>query len=388
MKKTKQSLPFSFSVYFWPIVILAVSGLIDSIYLSISHYRVYTDVAYRSFCAVSKAINCDTVSQSPYSIFLGVPVPVWGVVGYTLFLLFMPFTRQAEAEKKRVWPLLFLISFAFSLYSIILALISTFHIHSYCMMCILSYGINFTLLFSTWIVRRRFGEKNLLKALKQDIGFLRQMKTKAVFLFSPLLISVILLILFFPTYWNFVPPPLSNHIAHGITEDGHPWIGAENPEIVITEFTDYQCFQCKKMHFFLRNLVAKNSEKIRLVHRHYPMDHEFNPIVKQPFHIGSGTLALLGIHATDAGKFWKMNDVLFNITKDAQTIEVKELAEKVGLDLKALSYSRYDRNVRLKLIKDIKDGLKLGIGGTPSYVIDGKMYVGQIPADIIKKILS
>ncbi|MBU4035957.1 MAG: hypothetical protein KKA35_05965, partial [Proteobacteria bacterium] len=43
---------------------------------------MYTDIGYESFCAISKAINCDTVSQSPYSVFLGVPLAIWGVAGY------------------------------------------------------------------------------------------------------------------------------------------------------------------------------------------------------------------------------------------------------------------------------------------------------------------
>jgi len=64
-----------------------MAGVLDSIYLSISHYRVYTDIAYESFCAISKSINCDTVSHSPYSVFIGVLVPDRGIIKYTLFIL-------------------------------------------------------------------------------------------------------------------------------------------------------------------------------------------------------------------------------------------------------------------------------------------------------------
>ena len=83
--KTKNNTALPFAVYFWTVAFLTTAGLADSICLAISHYRVYTDVAYSSFCAISKAINCDTVSQSSYSIFFNVPVPVWGIIGYTFF---------------------------------------------------------------------------------------------------------------------------------------------------------------------------------------------------------------------------------------------------------------------------------------------------------------
>ena len=86
MKIQPKIKPLPFPVYFWSIVSITCVGLIDAIYLAISHYRVYTDIGYKSFCAVSKSINCDTVSQSAFSILLGVPVPVWGIVGYLIFL--------------------------------------------------------------------------------------------------------------------------------------------------------------------------------------------------------------------------------------------------------------------------------------------------------------
>ena len=88
-------------------------GLIDASYLSISHFRVYTDMDYRSFCAISKAINCDTVSQSPYSIFLNVPVPIWGVIGYIVVsLLLFKAWGYRNAAHKLFWPSLFIIASA------------------------------------------------------------------------------------------------------------------------------------------------------------------------------------------------------------------------------------------------------------------------------------
>lgn len=388
MKKAKQTTPFPFPAYFVTVAILAFGGLSASIYLSINHYRNYTDIGYESFCAISRAINCDTVSQSAYSILFGVPVAVWGVIGYIFFLLFLPFAWSKIAEKKRIWLLLFLVSLAFSCISIIYALISTYYIQSYCIVCMLSYGSNFFLLYYVWLIRRRFEKTGILDGLRRDIGFLWNIRKKCVSLFSPFLIGVISVVILFPDYWNFAPPPLSADIPKGITEDGHPWIGAENPELVVTEFTDYLCFQCKKMHFYLRKLVEKNPEKIRLIHRHFPMDHKYNPIVKESFHVGSGAMALLAEYAQTQGKFWEMNDILFNVDRQKDTINIKELAEKVGLDYSALSYSTQNSMIRYKVKHDIAIGIKLGINGTPGYVIDGKVYLGQIPPEILSRVLD
>jgi len=388
MKKAKKIIPLPFPFYFWTVAALAVAGVLDSIYLSISHYRVYTDIASESFCAISRSINCDTVSQSPYSIFIGVPVPVWGIIGYSFYLLFLPFAWSREAQKQKMWPILLFISLAFSIYSIILAYISTFYIHSYCMMCIVSFGINFLLLYYTWLVRKRFGKPGIIKGLMLDIGFLWEKKKKTIPVFLSFLCIIIFLLLSFPSYWKYSPPVLSKTIPTGITDDGYPWIGAKNPELEITEFTDYQCFQCKKMHFYLRKFVEKNSDKIRLIHRQFPMDHKYNPIVKEPFHVGSGVMALFAEYAQTQGKFWEMNDVLFAIAGSTNVLNIKKLAESIGLDYRALSYSTRNSIIRYKVKHDIAIGMKLGIDGTPGYVIDGKVYLGQIPPEVLSRVLD
>ena len=303
LKMNKKTIPLPFPVYFWTILILAIVGLADSIYLSISHYRVYTDIAYRSFCAISKAINCDTVSQSTFSILVSLPVPVWGVVGYVFFLLLASMAASRAANRQRLWPLLILISLIFSVYSIILAYLSTFVIHSYCIMCIVSYAINFLLLFYTWLTRNRFTNERFFTGLKQDVFFLWMQRKMTLSRMVPFLAGFVVLVTIMPAYWRLEAPKMSEDISRGITQHGHPWIGADIPELIITEFADYQCFQCKKMHFYLRQLIAEHPDKIRLVHRHFPMDHNFNPIVKEPFHIGSGYMAILSIYAASKNKF-------------------------------------------------------------------------------------
>ena len=387
-KQNKSIQPLPFAVYYYTVVVLALFGLIVSLYLSYSHYRVYTDIGYKSFCAISKAINCDTVSQSAYSIFWGLPVAVWGIGGYIFFLLFLLIAKNKDAGNKRVWTLLFLIAAAFTLYSIFLAAISTFYIYSYCIMCLVLYAVNLLLLFYTRMIRSRFKSSGLIDGFKKDIRFLKTKRSSVLNLFAPFFGGIILLLLFFPSYWQFAPPVLPSEINSGTTKDGHPWIGAENPKLIITEYTDYKCFQCKKMHFFLRQLIAKHPAKIRLIHRNFPMDHSVNPIIKEPFHIGSGKMALMAIHAATQNKFWQMNDILFEMAGESDVIDVRELAAQLAMDPKTLARSMNDPAARQLLQHDILSALKLQISGTPAYVINQNVYLAQIPPEIIKNALK
>ncbi len=379
--------PLPFRVYFFAVLFLAVTGLIVSLYLAYSHYKNYTDLQYQSFCAISNAINCDTVSQSPYSVFI-IPIPIWAVIGYTLFLLLLPFAWQQKGRDGRIWSLFILIALAYTGISIALAAVSAYMISSYCILCILIYCVNLFLLWYAWLIRRRFASGRFIRNLLGDLRFFRQQKR--IFLPGSAIFSVavILVIVMMPPYWRLSSEPLSREMAYGLTAEGHPWFGAQNPEIEIEMYSDYQCFQCKKMHVYLRKLIAGQQQKIRVIHRHYPMDHEVNYIVKEPFHIGSGKMALIAIYAASKGKFWEMNDLLFEIGGRQKQIDLNRVAQKTGLVTADLVRALKDPVFRNKLSHDVWQGMKLRILGTPSFVINGNIYAGNIPADVLQKYLK
>jgi protein-disulfide isomerase len=53
-----------------------------------------------------------------------------------------------------------------------------------------------------------------------------------------------------------------------------------------------------------------------------------------------------------------------------------------------LGHALNNKMLRSKLQRDILSGLKLNINGTPAYVINEKVYLGQIPPEIIKSALN
>lgn len=388
MKKKIDSLPYRF--YFVPAFIISLSGLINSVYLSFSHYRNYNDINYISFCAISRAINCDTVSQSKYSIFLNIPVPFWGIIGYALLSYIVVIAGTHAAEKRRGWPLVFVISSTFSFYSLILAFISGYYIKSYCIMCILSYAINLAILFYSWIIRSRFDTDGIFAGLINDLKHFFRIKT-AWLVFFIIAASPVSLWLFLPQYWELKPLSIEESgIGSGITDEGHPWIGANNPKLTIIEFSDYRCFQCKKAHYFMRQLVAAYPDRLRLVHRHYPMDSRFNNvIVSTPFHEGSGEFALIAIYAAHKNDFWKVNDILFNLDiGDEGGINTSKISSLTGFSKAEVIFAIKDQAVRQILKKDIWAGMKLEITATPSFVIDGKVYTGELPLDEIEKAVN
>ncbi|MEA1973409.1 MAG: thioredoxin domain-containing protein, partial [Candidatus Cloacimonadota bacterium] len=218
------------------------------------------------------------------------------------------------------------------------------------------------------------------------LNFWKEKKIKIIPLLTLFFILTISLISFYPDYWNYTLPHDTEEINTGITEDGHPWIGARNPELTIIEFSDYLCFQCKKMHFFLRNIVSSSPERLRLVHRNFPMDHRFNPIVKGSFHNGAGILALIAISAVEQNRFWETNDYLYRYDLSEGAIYLRKIAEDLNTDLQKLQQNINNKSTRVKLTKDIIFGIKHKFEGTPVYIINDQVYTGQIPLNIIQSL--
>lgn len=374
--------------YYFFVLLAVLAGIADTLYLAYSHYRNFTDIEFSSFCAITKAINCDTVSQSPWSILFGIPVAFWGLFGYLLFFIILVTARKAIAGRLSLWSILFILGAVYSVAALYFGYVATTRIHAYCIMCIMSYGISFSLFFLAWMIRRRFDINSFATSLHIALHYFWQSSGLKAGTFI-LIIFFLCLRLFIPQYWAYNVAEMTADMPTGVTEDGHPWIGSVNPVLTIEEYSDYQCFQCNKMHVFLRNLISRNFESIRLVHHHYPMDHEFNPVVvPEPFHVGAGKMALLAIYATTQGKFWEMNDALFRLGRDKAPFNTRTLALETGIPSGELTAATSNPHIRQLLDNDIRRGMKLRIMGTPSFVIDGQVYQGSIPADILKKVLQ
>jgi protein-disulfide isomerase len=192
----------------------------------------------------------------------------------------------------------------------------------------------------------------------------------------------------YPKYWHFSLPEITADTATGMTEEGDPWIGAQNPELVITEYSDYMCFQCRKMHMYLRQIMAANPDKIRLIHRHFPMDPQFNPTLSGTFHPASGKLAIAAAYAAQENRFWQMNDLLYDIPKDIKTLDIRELAQRSGISFEGLASAPDNRFFYRRIKRDVFKGIEAGVTGTPTYEVDGSLYEGRIPVELLKKILE
>jgi protein-disulfide isomerase len=177
-------------------------------------------------------------------------------------------------------------------------------------------------------------------------------------------------------------------LAIGVTPEGHAWIGALKPVLTITEFSDYQCPYCKRGHEEMRKLIKANPDKIRLVHRHFPLDNSCNSQLQRPFHPFSCTYARFAYCAQKANRFWEANDLLYTKGRRRDLFAPWELAAALKIRKSNLLACEKSPEAAAAVKSDLEAGQALKIRGTPTFVIGDRTYPGFIPPEILDAALA
>jgi uncharacterized membrane protein len=112
------------------IAVLALIGLLMSLYLTLHKFGYIGTLA----CGTG---SCDTVQTSPWAVFMGIPVPVMGVVGYLVLLVLAVVGLQpAHAENRKLGLLIFLLADIAIAFTIYLTYLEAFVINAWCRWCI------------------------------------------------------------------------------------------------------------------------------------------------------------------------------------------------------------------------------------------------------------
>ncbi len=151
-------------------------------------------------------------------------------------------------------------------------------------------------------------------------------------------------------------------IAQNISTDDDPSQGSVNAPVTVVMFTDFQCPACSATHPVLKRVLAEYAGKVRFVVRDFPLTQ---------IHQNAFRAALAADGAGAQGKYFEYVELLYTNQKSLDAASLKQFASQLGLDRKRfdadLDSEKYSAEVR----KDIEDGKKYGINGTPTIFVNG-----------------
>ena len=157
-------------------------------------------------------------------------------------------------------------------------------------------------------------------------------------------------------------------IHNNIDISGAPTKGPANAPVTIILFTDFQCPYCIRLEPVLNEVIAKNKDNVKLVFKHFPLP--MHPMA-EPAHRAAWA-------AGQQGKFWEFHDRLFRSPQlNNQVIDA--IAKDLNLDMQRFKTDMESPAAKAQIAKDISDGEKAQVSGTPTLFINGRIPQQRTP---------
>lgn len=179
------------------------------------------------------------------------------------------------------------------------------------------------------------------------------------------------LVLFVLLQGLFTSPPILPPDKIG---PGDHVLGAEDANLVVTVYADFQCPQCKAESEMLARVWPRVADRVQLVFRHYPLD----------IHPHAFTAARYAEAASRQDMFWEMHDLLFTYQPIWSGLkEVDALFDTyvrdLEMDVDQFEEDLKDGAIRNKILADQQGGTKAGVRGTPTMFFNGELV--EIPTN-------
>lgn len=360
------------------------------IYISLELVGVHLGTHYGAggdtgLCQAIEGFSCEAASKSSYSELFGFPIAGIGLVFYVVMLIVA--AGAHFSEKARAWyGLMVAGGLGAVAYSIFLAVVSVTQLGALCPLCMGLYAVNLGLLISALVA---FPDKagQAFKALPSLITA------------APTWIAVVAMSVGVvgaqAWYANVataarvakMTTPAEPEKQFEMPTEGAPGKGPEDAKVVVVEFSDFECPFCGRLTDALKE-AQSNFKDVRIHFRHYPMDNACNPNIQQPFHKYACEAAKAAVCAQGQGGFWPMHDWLFKHAKSLDKAALMKQAADQGIDPDALEACMSDPATVAKIQADVEAGSKIGVRGTPTFLVNGKIFVGAKSPEELEIIFS
>lgn len=158
-----------------------------------------------------------------------------------------------------------------------------------------------------------------------------------------------------------------------------PILGNPNAKVKIVAFSDFTCHFCEQASKNVDGLLKDYGDKVSLVFKHLPLDEK-----------GPGGLAsayFIAIAMQNEAKAWQFYRQMFDdrerLLAEGEPF-IKKTAQNLGVDMKKLQKDIQSKKVKEILAQDQEDAQKLGVEGTPYFLVNNLVVRGALPVELFK----
>lgn len=155
--------------------------------------------------------------------------------------------------------------------------------------------------------------------------------------------------------------------------------GEANAPVTIIAFSDFTCPYCQQGAATIERIMADYGKNVRYVFKHMPLGKDS----------AARTASEYFIAANEQGqdKAWELYKILFDqrekLITDGEKF-IKESAAAVGLNMQKLATDSKSKKTKALLDEDMAEAQRLGVEGTPYFLVNDLVIRGALPLDLFK----
>jgi protein-disulfide isomerase len=162
-------------------------------------------------------------------------------------------------------------------------------------------------------------------------------------------------------------------------------LGADSAKVEVSEYADYQCPACQDFETVQFPSVRQqliDAGLVRWRYRDFPLD----------IHRHSRLAAHAAACANDQGKFWELHSLLYqrqpewSVEKNASGA-FRGYAQAAGLDVAKYDACMTSAKYAGRIQASLNEGVALGVGSTPTFLIGARLYAGDISSDSLRSLV-
>ena len=159
--------------------------------------------------------------------------------------------------------------------------------------------------------------------------------------------------------------------------------GPADAWVTVVTFSDFECPYCAAVQPTLAAVLPEFGGDVRLVFKNFPLS----------MHRHARPAAVAAACAHAQGRFWQFHDLVFGQQSalfGASDFEaaLASVAAGAGLDVPLWLACRSAPAADAAVIEDMALGARVGISGTPSFVVNGSLLVGNQPASAFRSAIE
>ncbi len=163
--------------------------------------------------------------------------------------------------------------------------------------------------------------------------------------------------------------------------DSHLSVGPATAPVTIVVFADFQCSACRVWETRLAALLSETPERVRLVYRQFPLSS----------HPHAATAAIAAECANAQGTFPRLRRAMFDnqaligdvpwdfFAREAEVPDVPQFGRCL-LDA--------DGDIGRAIARDKRMGEEIGVVATPTWIVNGRLYVGALPLRQVSAVIQ